>query len=219
MQSNENKGGIGLFFRNLGECASRAVIPFMMYLFMGILLLASQMIPNKPLMYIVSVICLLGGCAYNVLLCFTTGKQHIDALLIGNVHRENALLGIPSGANHRVEREYRAWKGFVIGFIVGIPVIILGLIAGANPASTAGGGAMIIMMFLAGWAIIPVAWIRAAVPTFSFYFSLLFIVIPVLVSGISYILGARKQRRVKEEEKARMERVRELAREQQAKRK
>ena len=71
------------------------------------------------------------------------------------------------------------------------------------------------MGLFTGWAMFPVLWIRAclypagdwAYPPVSGGYSMLMILLPVLVSGIFYIVGAMVQKRNKALEAARAERV------------
>ncbi len=200
-----------IVLRTAWECLRRAVVPFVMYLTMSFLLLACMLLEGKndALMYVLGVACILAAAAYNAYLAYVSGQKHYDAYLIGRLHRQNARLGISSGKQHRVEREYRAWKGFLIGLFVGIPVLICGLIAGGNPQSTSGALSMVMLIMFAGWAIVPIYWLNV-----NIYFSLLFIVLPVVVTGVTYIVGAMRQKAVKQAEKERMARVEELAREQ-----
>lgn len=183
------------------------VTPYIMYLFMSILLFASQMLISENLDWMritLGVICILFGAFFNGHLCYNFGKMHYDNYLTGCIHRSNAVFGIQSGNDHHVEREYRAWKGFYIGFLIGVPVIILGAIAGSTNAMAGNWGAALLIMF-AGWAIVPLRWFGVSGPKFAF--SILFILLPVLVSGVFYILGAMKEKRVKELEAERSERV------------
>jgi len=119
------------------------------------------------------------------------------------------LFGIESGGDHRVEREYRVWKGFLIGFYVGLPVILLGVIAGSVPALGT-TGELILDMF-AGWAIIPFQWIRDSLAGgWVLYLAAFMSVIPVTVTGIFYIVGAMREKTKREEADARAERVKEI---------
>ena len=203
------------FWRIQKVCALRAITPFMMYLFMSLIGLACQTFsPDTTEWYevLLGALCIVGGAAFNAHLVYTYGKMHYDAYLTGCIHRKNKLFGIESGGDHRPEQEYRVWKGFLIGFYIGIPVLILGLFA-ALPGTWRGGE--VAMVMFTGWAIFPVQWIRTllypagdwAYPPVSGGYSMLMIFLPILVSGIFYIVGAMKERRVKEEEAARAERV------------
>lgn len=199
-----------LFWKIQKECLRRSVTPYVMYLMMSLLLLACQASGNVPLKVILGILCIVGGMAYNAHLCYQYGKMHYDAYLTGNMHRQNAVFGIASGGDHRVEREYRPYKGFLIGFYTGLPALIFGILAGCLP--NAAGTVLTLFTMFAGWAIVPVSWMRhpdIGNLNVSYFVSIAFIAIPVLVSGIFYLLGAMKEKRVKQAEADRMERVEE----------
>ncbi len=217
MKQEARENGINLskgrlFWRIQKECWRRMVTPFLMYLFMSLLMLACQAISADWAKITFGIVCMLGGMAFNAHLCYNYGIIHFDAYLTGCLHRRNAAYGIVSGGDHRVEREYRPWKGFYIGFLVGIPVIIFGSLAGAYYGQAAGEIAGVLLIMFAAWAIIPVSWIRMAYPTVSFYWSVLMAVIPVIVSGIFYIVGAVVEKKRKEQQTEREAAVAEAAR-------
>ena len=215
-----------LFYRTQRECWRRMVTPYLMYLFMSLLLLACQAIPNMWAQILLGAACIVGGAGYNAHLCYQYGKLHYGALVAGDLHRRNEEQGIVSGGDHHVEREYSPWKGFYIGLLVGVPVFILGCLAGAlfekiNDGNILngllGGYSALALVMFAAWAIMPVLWVRNYVPGMaglSLYWSLIMIVLPILVSGIFYIIGAhaeRKSRLAETEWERRLEEAREAA--------
>lgn len=194
------------FWRIQKECLRRSVTPYVMYLMMSLLLLACQAIGNAPLRIVLGILCIVAGMAYNVHLCYQYGKLHYDAYLTGKIHRQNAVFGIQSGGDHRPEREYRPYKGFLIGFYTGIPALIFGILAGCLP--NAAGTVLTLFIMFAGWAIVPVTWMRnVGHLNVSYFVSIAFIAIPILVSGISYLWGAMKEKQMKLAEAERLERV------------
>lgn len=215
-QQNERKQPTKwrLFWRIQKECLRRSVTVYLMYLFMSLIMLACQAINENTtaIEIVLGIVCVLIGMAFNVHLCYHIGGDHYDAYLTGCMHRKNALFGIQSGGNHRVEREYRVYKGFLIGFYVGLIVIFLGILAGIFQGTEGGYYALLFLSMFGGWAIIPVGWLISLVDgSISYFWSLVFVLIPILVSGISYIVGANLQRRRKEREAERRDRVEEAA--------
>lgn len=205
-EEKHNKKGL-LFWKIQAECLRRAVTPFIMYIMMSLIMLACQAFGNAVLRVVLGVFCILCGMFFNGHLLYHCGITHYDAYLTGNLHRTNALFGIRSGGDHRTEREYRPYKGFLIGLYVGLPVVILGIVAGFST------GGEIALDFVAGWAIIPLQWMRTigGIENISAFWSIAFVAIPVAVSGIFYIVGAQIERRRKELERERAEAVRKLA--------
>lgn len=193
-----------LFWRVQRECWRRMVTPFMMYLFTSLIAFACQAI-NQETTTIVEIIlgsvCIAGGAAFNAHLCYHYGILHYDAYLTGALHRKNELFGIPSGGDHHVEREYRPWKGFLIGFFIGVPVLIIAAFVPLIP-DIAGTG----LMMFAAWSILPVKWISN---DNSSIWAMVMIALPIIISGIFYIVGAHVERDKKAGESEREEAVKE----------
>lgn len=193
-----------LFWRTQWECLQKMLLPALMYMFMSTLLLATQLISAEHLKWLkilLGTICILIGAGFNAHLCFQFGGTHCEAYLAAQAHRESGV----SGGKLRPELEYRPWKGFYIGFLVGVPVIILGTIA-AIPGAMNGWAAVIFVLF-AGWAIMPVSWFGGTGAMFAL--SICMIVLPITVSGIFYILGAKYKKKKKLEQEERARRVKE----------
>lgn len=212
--------GWQLFWRTQRECWRRMVTPFLMYLFMSLLLLACQVIPSIWANVILGILCVIGGAFYNGHLCYQFGKLHYGALVAGDLMRRHEEEGQSTGVGHHVEQEYSPWKGFYIGFLVGVPVIILGCLAGhfydmigtSEEGTLLGGYSALALIMFAAWAIVPLLWMRNYLPAFaglSLYWSLLMILLPILVSGIFYIVGAHAERRSRLAESERQKRVEE----------
>lgn len=203
-----------LFWRIQKVCFLRSITPMMMYLFCSLIALAFDAISDGTQVYevIIGAVCILCGAALNAPMGYQAGKTQYDSFLTGCIHRRNAVFGIQSGGDHKPEMEYRWWKGFLIGFYVGVPAIIMGIFA-AIPATWTGGELALVMF--AGWAIFPIQWTRnllypdwsGSYPAISGGFSMLMVLLPILVTGISYIVGAMAEKKIKQNEEARNERV------------
>lgn len=208
------------FWRLQKELWRRMVTPFLMYFFMSLLLLALQAVNDSLLWLRIGggILCILGGAFFNGHLLYNTGVMHYGVYVAGELHRRNELFGIPSGGDHRPEQEYRPWKGFVIGLYIGLPVIILGILAGRFYGSSTATWANIVLVMFAGWAIIPITWFGAAYNEegvavgmrVSPYFSILMVILPIVVSGVFYIVGAMRDKHRREEQNARAEKVAEV---------
>ncbi len=205
-----------LFWRIQKECALRAVTPFMMYLFCSLIALAFQALSDETEVYevVIGAACILLGAALNAPMGYLAGQKQYDSYLTGCIHHRNAIFGIQSGGDHKPEQEYRWWKGFLIGFYVGVPVIIMGIFA-AIPANNIWASGETALVMVAGWAIFPIQWARNLMfpdwsgdyPAVSGGYCMLMILLPILVTGISYIVGAAVEKKNKQNEEARSERV------------
>ena len=190
------------FWRIQRECWRRMATPYVMYLFMSMLLLATQAIENIDwLRYFLGTLCILIGMAFNAHLAYGTGVTHYDAFLTGCIHRRNIEQGIVSGGDQRHEREYAFWKGFYIGFLIGVPVILFAGLSCIPGAVVNNFGRFFLVMF-AGFAIVPVSWIfggfKGGVSAGAYAWSILFILIPIIVTGVFYIIGAHVEKRRKQ---------------------
>ncbi len=203
------------FLRVQKVCLLRAVTPCMMYLFMSLLAFALQAISDGVAVYeiVLGSLCIAGGAAFNAQLAYSYGKLHFDSYLTGCLHRQNVRMGIASGGDHRPEQEYRPWKGFLIGFYVGLPVLIFGTLAIFR--ATWAWAEVLLDMF-AAWAILPIQWHRGlkfpgendwAYPPVSGGWSLLSLLLPILVTGVFYIVGAYCEKRRKQAESRRAEEI------------
>ena len=207
IKDQSNPTSSQLFWRVQRECWRRMVTPYLMYLFMSLLLLSLQaLVPegNNLVEIVLGIACILVAALFNAHLMYHTGVLHYDNYLTGELHRRNAAYGIKSGGDHRPEREFRPWKGFYIGLLIGLPVILLSVLAHFFY-----GVASVFFGMFAGGAIIPLAWFGTvdgkmlADPLWS----MLFVLLPILVSGIAYLVGAYVEKQRKAQASERDERV------------
>jgi cytochrome bd-type quinol oxidase subunit 2 len=152
--------------------------------------------------------------AYNALIMWANGGSHYEMLVSGNIKRTSADAYGNSYkmSSHNIAKEYRDWKGFVVGGIIALFTLIAGIIFTVNQSTIdAGlkGGALgvtaIIAIFLCGWALLPFFCYNAqqvalaeiagtSATTISYLWSCLFALIPIVVSGVFYIAGAYARR-------------------------
>lgn len=193
------------FWRTQRECWKRMVGPTIMYLFMGLILVAVQAIPIAALKIVLGVLIILLGAFFNGHLMYQCGKKHYDNSLTGSFHRRNRAYGVMSGESHHIEREYSPWKGFYIGFLVGVPVILLSVLAHFFYDVVT-----IVFIILAGWAITPITWfgaIEGGGLKADVLWSMMMIILPIVVSGVFYIVGAIKEKKKKQQESERIEKL------------
>ena len=194
------------FWRIAGECFQRAVTPFLMYFFMGVISLICMIVDSVVLQIVFSAICFVCGVLFNAHLLFMAGGKHYDGFATNSIKRRNKIFGIDTGVEIFTEKEYRFWKGFVIGLIVAIPGLFFGIFA------IFFDWARIACMLTGSWGMIPVQWmLSATAPDVNGGFTMLFALIPAVVSGVGYILGAYYQKRKLEAQAARSEAVAELS--------
>ena len=160
-----------------------------------------------------SIVCCVGGLAYTGLVMWANGGQHYEMLVSGNIKRVTAeKYGSSYKISSHVEaKEYRAWKGFVIGCFLAIGPIITAIIFGCNQdAINAGlsGGALsvvvLICFFVSGWTILPFYYMNSAGIYANYFLSGLLGLLPIAVAGGFYIIGAyaRRNKSIRQQEAA-----------------
>lgn len=196
----------GKVWRTVRECLVHALVPIFMYLAMsGILLVVLGKHADKAgnvarsTVLTASIICGVIAVAYNALMSWGCGGTHFEQLISGNMKRRSAAeLGSDlTITGYKEHKEYRPWKGFLMGFFVCLPVVVAGLLFGkfqpVIESGTTGKGAavaLLIFEFFAGWAVMPFQYLHAP----NFYMSILVALIPFVVSGVFYIVGAYSKR-------------------------
>lgn len=151
-------------------------------------------------------VCLLAAAAYDGLVTYAQGGTGYENLVSGNIKRRTAD-EYGDGyriSRHKEEKEYRVWKGFVIGGVIAIFPVVFGIIAGSimgNGAPTMDGTGgwgvamfFMISIFLSGWSLMPFYLMNANGFAVSYYWSCLFGLIPIAVTGAFYIIGAYARR-------------------------
>lgn len=151
-----------------------------------------------------SIVCIVGGAAYNALAAWANGGSQYEMLVSGNVTRASydAYGNAYKMSNHKIAKEYRIWKGFAVGAFTAFVPILFGILMGANQETIHSGetvskgmGALVLLaFFLSGWSILPFYCMNAAGVAVSYYVSILFALIPIAVTGGMYIAGAYSRR-------------------------
>ncbi len=150
-----------------------------------------------------TVVCVVGGAAYQALAAWANGGTQYEMLVSGNVKRStcDAYGNEYRMAAHKMAKEYRPWKGFAIGGFVALFPVLFGVVLGCNQAEVhsdtmrRGLGIMtVVSFFLSGWTTIPFYCMNAAGVSASYFLSLLLAIIPVVVGGVMYIGGAYSRR-------------------------
>ena len=161
-----------------------------------------------------TLVCGLASLAYTGLFMWGCGGQHYEMLVSGNIKRtaadENGM-GYKI-SSHKEAKEYRDWKGFAIGGFMAIIPIVAAIVFGINQEAFEGGGVnggalgvvMLVFFFLSGWTILPFYYMNQAGMGVSYYLSGLLGLLPVIVAGVFYIIGAyaRRNKAIRQQELA-----------------
>lgn len=144
-----------------------------------------------------SIVCIVCAAAYDALISWANGGSHYEMLVSGNIKRSTAEMYGTSYkiSSHKEAKEYRVWKGFVSGAIIGLFPLIAGIVFGCNQAAIdakLSGGALIAFL-LSGWSLLPFYGANLTGHV-SYFISCLFALIPICVHGGFYIAGAYAKR-------------------------
>ena len=157
-----------------------------------------------------TVLCILGACAYNALMAWACGGQHYEMLVSGNMKRlsESEFEGGYKISAHKEAKEYRLWKGFVIGGMTAFFALLFSILFGCNQAridsgDTKGFLAVIVLagFLLSGWTVLPFYIMNLGGASYSYFLGCILSIIPVIVTGGVYIAGAygRRAKRLREQ--------------------
>ncbi len=156
-----------------------------------------------------TIVCVVAAMAYNALVTYAQGGNAYEMLVSGNMKRVSAsdFEGGYKISSHKEAKEYRAWKGFAMGCFIAILPVVTGLIFGCNAEvinatltenganSDVGFGILVIACFLlSGWSILPFYLLNASGIAVSYFISCAFGALPVIVTGVMYIVGAYGRR-------------------------
>ena len=150
-----------------------------------------------------TIVCILGGVGYNALVTYAQGGNAYEMLVSGNMKRTSEFTrgGEIKISSHKYAKEYRPWKGFAIGAFISLYTVFAGIVFGANQAAidaqdmSKGVAILLIICFLvSGWSVLPLYYINLSGTYVNYYFSILFAILPIIVTGVMYIVGAYGKR-------------------------
>lgn len=157
-----------------------------------------------------TLVCIIGGCAYNGLMAWASGGQHYEMLVSGNMKRMSAseFEGGYKISAHKETKEYRIWKGFAIGAFTAIYPLLFSILFGCfqgriDAGQTKGALAVLILLgfLLSGWTVLPFYILNVGGAHYSYFLGCLLALLPILVTGGFYIAGAyaRRAKRLREQ--------------------
>lgn len=185
MEQNKNERGL-MFWYELRDLLTGAAFPLMLQLiisatFIGMTgsLVSSNDIALSAVLLAVGEVLL--AVAYGIF-----GRQN-GVTSVRRILNHSKKLEIGSTDKQAVfgTGEYSAYKGFLIGFISCIPYMIFQIIQCAAPNSFC----KFMTEYVFGWAGIPLTFANGASP----WLNLLFVLYPVAVHGIAYIIFAHRE--------------------------
>lgn len=174
----------------------QALLPFL-YLFFTAISAFGIVSINNDLIWLKVVLGIANLGVYAFIIGASSFKDGQEALKVRIANDLERVQIIKTGEDRplRLREEYKAWKGFFIGFVACAPLIVLLLIhtilifAVGEAFVGAGAVAGFIYMMYYMFALVD-STIQFSV--FNYYWALFAIPIMMLITGIPYLLGARK---------------------------
>lgn len=184
----------------------QGVFPFVYMLFMA--MIAFGILAINDLIWLKVLLAILNVGLYGFIVAAVSYKEGQEAMKTQYANDLERMEIIRTGENRplKIHEEYKPWKGFMFGFITCVPLLILLVfhtIVYLSTGSYMGLGAIagiIYLMFFVffrlninvsgaeGEAVSSISW-------YTYYGALVALPVVMLITGISYILGARKIRR------------------------
>ncbi len=204
-------------FKNIWATFKGSFMASLMYSMAGVMMVMFSLNEENPqwtsssvTLFVVAIVL---AAAYNGFLMYAMGGKGYEMLVSGNMKRRSAqaLGSAYKISSHKEEEEYRDWRGFAMGAWMIVLPLVFGLIFGANQeamVTSEDGGilfAKAIGLFITGWSLYPFYFANyTGVAAVSYYWSLLFLILPIAVSGVMYIVGAysRRNKAIREQELA-----------------
>lgn len=191
------KKNIGAFMKFY---LKQGIIPFVYIIFVSVISMAILAI-GDDLVWLKAVLCTCNIALYSAVAVGTSFKEGQTALKVRVANDLERQQIIKTGEYRPLKKheEYKWWKGFLIGGIACLPLLILLLLHTIliiiNPALN-GCGVVASFIYMAFFAFIMLKVGKAdntvPIEPTKFYFGLIALPIVMLACGIGYNLGARK---------------------------
>lgn len=189
----------------------QAMIPAVYLIFMAMTAMGIAMITDANLVWLKAVLAVLNLALYGFIVAATSYKDGQTALKVRIANDLERMQIVKTGEDRplKLREEYKAWKGFMSGIVACLPCLLLLilhtiLIFLVGPTYN-GAGAAAGFVYMIFFIFVRLGVDVAAPSVYLYYFTLVcFAVIP-LMTGIPYVLGARKielqQQKIKEKQR------------------
>ena len=195
---------IAKIFWEIAEYLRRAATPFFIDIIFGMTMLAVSSIENAELKLILMFALVAGNGLLLFMLMRSAGESAYKMKVTGKLIRENRPAGTAAGSGvYRPCKEYRWYKGTVIGLLLSVIPAVLVLVG----AIGSNFGARVTLMLLCGWCYLPPFSIYqvtfssmeadALVSTYGFsslWWSFILIAAHLAVIIVAYALGGAREK-------------------------
>ena len=187
----------------------QGVFPFVYMLMMA--MIAFGILAISGLLWLKIILAILNIGLYTVVVAAVSYKEGQESIKVQHANDLERMEIIRTGENRplKIHEEYKPWKGFAFGFVACVPLIVLLILHTVVYLSTesyVGFGAIAGLIYLMFFVFFRLdaslsageAATGTAVSWYVFYGALIALPVVMLITGISYILGAKKIMRQQE---------------------
>lgn len=181
----------------------RAILPWVYLVFMTVLTLSVHAIENVILKFVLISATLLLYVFIVGAISYKDGEEALKVRLANDMERRTI---IETGEDRplRLKEEYKAYKGFLIGVVVSIPLFVLLILHTVSIPSATGAttvfGTITNVLYSIVFNFFRITGAKLSV--YTTYYTLLYVPVICLSTGIPYILGAKQvenqQKHIKE---------------------
>ncbi len=172
-----------------------AFLPLIYLIMMTLTSMAITTIGNHLLWlkYILFVLCVALYAVIIGAISFQDGKDSVKVRHMNDIERRQIVL---TGEDRPLNllKEYKPYKGFIPGFVTCIPLIVLMVIHAilSNTTGANGAGVIASLIYMLFFSFFQYDLTSTMVSS-TYYFSLISLPILMIITGIPYLLGAKKQ--------------------------
>lgn len=186
------------------EYTARALSPFFMKVMTGLTMLAISLIENSALCVSLMFVMLVLDGLISFVLIRSAGESAYKMRVIGQLKRDNKPTGMNASMGaYKPAKEYRGYKGFVIGLVVSVLPIVLILVGAIGNNS----GARAALMLSCGWAYMPVFAVASAIKgpmpkdyegiwigNETLWWGLIVVAVFLAVATVAYVMGGNREK-------------------------
>ena len=187
-----------------------SIFPFVYVIFMSLIALSIEII--EGLLWLKILLAILNVGFYGVVVAGIAFKDGQDAMRVRYANDLERKEIIRTGEDRplKINEEYKSWKGFAFGFISCVPLLVLLLLHTVLYLATGSVrlGAIASLLYLTFFIFFnPNLIDSVTVSWYAYYGTLIALPIIMALTGISYILGAKKTERQQEMIKEKQRRI------------
>ena len=183
----------------------QGLFPFIYMLFMA--MIAFGILAISGLLWLKILLAVLNVGLYAVVVAAAAYKDGQDAIKvqIANDLERREIIRTGEDRPLKIHEEYKPWKGFMFGFVACVPLLVLLILhtivylaTGSYMGLGAIAGIIYLMFFLFFRLDAGSAAEGAGIAWYTYYGALVALPVVMLITGIAYILGAKKIQRQQE---------------------